>query len=178
MVVVNEEEYRALPASVGVHRAGYALARGNLVETVQHARRALEVAAEDDHLNRGGATALMGLAAWASGDLETAYQSYGEGMAHVERDGHLSGTVGRAITLADIRVAQGRLRDAMHTYEQALQLASEQGGAGVRATADIYVGMSELQRERNELDAAAGRCSGASSLASSPGLRRTSIGGA
>jgi LuxR family maltose regulon positive regulatory protein len=42
----------------------------------------------------------------------------------------------------------------MRTYEQALQLASEQGGAAVRGTADMYVGISELQRERNELDAA------------------------
>src|SRR5438105_15942328 len=124
MVVVNEEEYQALPASVAVHRAGYALARGNLVETVTHARRALELAAEDDHLNRGGATALMGLAAWASGDLETAYQSYAEGMADVQRDGHLSGTVGRAITLADIRVAQGRLRDAMRTHHKGFHAAS------------------------------------------------------
>src|SRR5207302_9507025 len=121
---------------------GYARARGSLVETVTHARRALEVAAEDDHLNRGGATALMGLAAWASGDLETAYQSYGEGMAHVQRDGHLSGTVGRAITLADIRVAQGRLREAMRIYEVALQRAREQGGAVERGTADMYIGIS------------------------------------
>src|SRR5207302_1044174 len=93
---------------------------------------------------------------WASGDLETAYQSYGEGMADVQRDGHLSATVGRAVTLADIRVAQGRLRDAMRTYEQALQIASEQGGAVVRGTADMHVGISELQRERNELEAATG----------------------
>src|ERR1700704_2848220 len=46
MVVVNEEEYRRLPASVAVHRAGYALARGNLVESVKHGRRALDLAAE------------------------------------------------------------------------------------------------------------------------------------
>jgi LuxR family maltose regulon positive regulatory protein len=72
----------------------------------------------------------------------------------VQRGGHLSGTVGRAVTLADIRVAQGRLREAMRLYEQALQLASEQGGAVVRGTADMYVGLSELHRERNELDAA------------------------
>jgi LuxR family transcriptional regulator, maltose regulon positive regulatory protein len=154
MVVVNADELRTLPASVAVHRAGYALARGDLVESVDHARRALDLAADDDHLNRGGATALMGLAAWASGDLETAYRSYAEGMADVRRGGHLSGTVGRAVTLADIRVAQGLLGEAMRTYEQALQLASEQGGAVVRGTADIYVGMSELQRERNELNAA------------------------
>jgi LuxR family transcriptional regulator, maltose regulon positive regulatory protein len=154
MVIVNEDEFRTLPGSVAVHRAGYALARGNLVETVNHARRALDLAPEDDRLTRGGATALMGLAAWASGDLETAYRTYADGMADVQRGGHLSGTVGRAVTLADIRVAQGRLRDAMRTYEQALQLASEQGGAVVRGTADMYVGMSELHRERNELDAA------------------------
>ncbi len=154
MVVVNEEEFRTLPASVAVHPAGYALARGNLVETVNHARRALDLVPADDHLNRGGATALMGLASWASGDLKTAYRTYAEGMADVQRDGHLSGTVGRAVTLADICVAQGRLRDAQRTYEQALELAREKGGAVVRGTADIYIGLSELQRERNELDAA------------------------
>src|SRR5205823_3143419 len=110
------------PASVAVHRAGYALARGDLVESVKHARRALDVASEGDHLNRGGATALMGLAAWASGDLETAYRSYAEGMSDVQRDGHLSGTVGCAVTLADIRVAQGRLGEAKQLYAQALRL--------------------------------------------------------
>ena len=122
MVVVNEDEFRTLPGSVALHRAGYALARGNLVETVSHARRALDLAPEDDRLTRGGATALMGLAAWASGDLETAYRTYAEGMADVQRGGHLSGTVGRAVTLADIRVAQGRLRDAMRTTSRRCSL--------------------------------------------------------
>jgi LuxR family maltose regulon positive regulatory protein len=155
MVVVNEAEFRTLAGSVAVHRAGYALARGNLDESVNHARRALDLAPEDDRLNRGGATALMGLAAWANGDLETAYRSYAAGMADVQRAGHLSGTVGTVITLADIRVAQGRLREATRMYEQALQFASKQGGAAVYGTADMYVGLSELQLERNELDAAA-----------------------
>ena len=54
MVVVNEEEFRTLPGSVALHRAGYALARGDLVETVKHAHRALDLAPEDDHLTRGG----------------------------------------------------------------------------------------------------------------------------
>jgi LuxR family maltose regulon positive regulatory protein len=155
MIVVNEAELRTLPGSVALHRTGYALACGDLDATMKHARRVLDVAPEDDWLTRGGATALMGLAAWGSGDLETAYRSYAEGMADVQRGGHLAGTVGRAITLADIRVAQGRLRDAMQLYEQGLQLATEQGGAAVRGTADMHVGMSELQRERNELNGAA-----------------------
>ena len=89
MIVVSQDEFRALPGLVALHRAGYALARGDLAETASHARRVLDLAPEDDILTRGGATALMGLAAWASGDLETAYRSYSEGMADVERGGHL-----------------------------------------------------------------------------------------
>jgi LuxR family maltose regulon positive regulatory protein len=44
----------------------------------------------------------------------------------------------------------------MRTYEQALQLAMEHGtpGFAVRGTADMYVGMSEILRERNDLHAA------------------------
>jgi LuxR family maltose regulon positive regulatory protein len=42
----------------------------------------------------------------------------------------------------------------MRTYEQALQRAFEQGSSVLRGTADMYVGMSELHRERNDLHAA------------------------
>jgi LuxR family maltose regulon positive regulatory protein len=42
----------------------------------------------------------------------------------------------------------------MHTYEHALQLAAEQGEKALRGTADMYVGMSELSREYNDLNAA------------------------
>ena len=42
----------------------------------------------------------------------------------------------------------------MSTYEQALQLATEQGEPVLRGTADMYVGMSELYREHNDLQAA------------------------
>jgi len=42
----------------------------------------------------------------------------------------------------------------MRTYEQALQLALAQGGSVLRGTADMYVGMSELHRERNDLPTA------------------------
>jgi LuxR family maltose regulon positive regulatory protein len=42
----------------------------------------------------------------------------------------------------------------MRTYEQALQLVPEQGGPVLRGTADMYVGMSEVCRERDDLPAA------------------------
>ena len=154
MVVVDEEAFRRLPGSIAVHRAGLALALGDVPETVTYARRALDLVPEDDHLRRGAAAALLGLASWTSGDLEAAHRSYADGMAHLQKAGNISDAIGGAIALADIRIAQGRLREAMRTYEQALQLATEQGEPVLRGTADMYVGMSELYRERNDLNAA------------------------
>src|SRR5918998_580577 len=154
MVVVDEEEFRRLPGMIAIARAGQALALGDVADTVKYARCALDLAPEDDHLTRGGAAGFLGLVSWTSGDLEAAHRSYADGMASLQRDGYISDAVGGAIALADIRIAQGRLRQAMRTYERGLQLATEQGNPVLRGTADMYVGMSELYRERNDLDAA------------------------
>ena len=96
----------------------------------------------------------MGLASWASGDLEAGHSGYAECMAGLRRAGHIADTFGCAIALADIRRTQGRLGEAMRTYEQALRHAPERGGPVLRGTADMYVGMSEVHRERDDLPAA------------------------
>jgi LuxR family maltose regulon positive regulatory protein len=153
-VVVDQEEFRSLPGMIAIYRAGFSLARGNIADTVHHAQQALTLSAEDDHVWRGAAAAILGLAAWISGELEAAYRSYAEGMSHLQRAGYLSDAIGGTTALADIRIIQGRLREAMRTYERALQLATEQDQPAVRGTADMYVGMSELHRERNELHVA------------------------
>ena len=154
MVVVDGEEYRRLPAEIELYRAALALARGDGPGTVRHARRALELSPADEHLGRASAAALMGLASWASGDLEAGHSGYAECLAGLRRAGYIADTFGCAIALADIRRAQGRLGEAMRTYEQALQRASQPGGAVLRGTADMYVGMSEVCRERGDLPAA------------------------
>src|SRR5205823_13154435 len=154
MVVVDEGQFRRLPGAVAVHRAGLALLLGNLALTEEHARRALDVTPEDDYLGRGGAAALLGLARWAGGDLEPAHQSYAAARASLRKAGHQADALGCTIALADIRIAQGRLREAMRTYEQALQPAGGQRGQVLRGTADMHVGMSRIQCERNDLHAA------------------------
>ncbi len=154
MVVVDDAEFRRLPAEIELYRAAQALARGDGPGTVRYARRALELSPADDHLGRASAAALMGLASWASGDLEAGHSGYAECMAGLRRAGHIADTFGCAIALADIRRVQGRLGEAMRTYEQALQRAPQQGGSVLRGTADMCVGMSEIHRERDDLPAA------------------------
>ncbi len=154
MVVADEEEYRRLPAEIEVYRSALALAQGDVPGTVRHARRALDLSPEEDHLVRASAAGFMGLASWASGDLEAGHSAYAECMAGLRRAGYIADTFGCAIAMADIRLAQGRLGEAMRTYEQALQRAAEQSGPVLRGTADMHVGMSEVYRERDDLAAA------------------------
>ena len=163
-------EFRRLPAEIELYRAAQALARGDGPGTVRHARRALELSPADEHLGRASAAALMGLASWASGDLEAGHSAYAECMAGLRRAGHIADTFGCAIALADIRRAQGRLGEAMRTYEQALQRASQPGGAVLRGTADMYVGMSEVHRERGDLPAATGQLLRSQELGEHTGL--------
>jgi LuxR family maltose regulon positive regulatory protein len=154
MVVVDKEDFRGLPGSLAMYRAAIALVWGDVANTATYARRALDLVPEDDYFRRGAAAALLGLAYWTSGDLEAAHRSYAEGMAHLQRAGYISDAIGGSIALADIRIVQGRLHEARRTYERALQLATEQGEPAMRGTADMYVGMSELYRERDDLSAA------------------------
>jgi LuxR family maltose regulon positive regulatory protein len=156
MVVADEAEFQRLPAGTAVHRAGLALVLGDLPGTVAHARQALSLFDEDDHVGRGAATALIGIASWITGDLEAAHEAYAECTARMQRAGHLSDVLACSITLGDIRIIQGRLNDAMRTYEQALQIGRSQvppepGGLVLRGVPDMYVGMSTLHRERNDL---------------------------
>jgi LuxR family maltose regulon positive regulatory protein len=153
-MAVNDEEFRRVPAGIELYRSALAMARGDVLGTVRHARRAVDFSPEEDHLVRASAAGMSGLAFWTSGDLEAGYSAYAECVAGLRRAGHIADIFGCSIALADIRIAQGRLGEAMRTYEQALQGAAEQGGPVLRGTADMHVGMSEVYRERDDLPAA------------------------
>ena len=129
-----------------------AQALGDVPGTVKYARRALDLLPEEDHLRRGIAAALLGLAYWASGDLEAADRTLADGMANMRMAGNILFAIRGTYALADIRMAQGRLREAIRTYEQSLQLATEQGELVLRGTADLYLRLSELYREQDNLE--------------------------
>ena len=139
---------------IAVYRAALALARGDVAGTVRHARRALDLVAEDDHRRPWGGCGPARACVLDERGSRGGAPAYAEGMAELQRAGHLADVLGCAIALADIRIARVVSARRMRTYEQALQLATTSGGPVLRGTADMYVGMSELHRERNDLEAA------------------------
>ena len=152
---VDDEEYRRLPADLAVHRAALALVRGDVERTHDFALRALDLVGEGgDHLTRGAAFALRGLAAWSSGDLATAHASYAACLVEFELIDHVSDVLGCSITLADIEVVQGRLRAAARTYRSALALADRHQTPVLRGRADMHVGLAARHREADDLAAA------------------------
>jgi LuxR family maltose regulon positive regulatory protein len=154
MVVADESQLVRLPAQIAVYRAAQARMLGDVAGTIAHAQRSFDLADEDDHLGRGAAAGLLALAYWTIGDLDRAHRGYSDAMASLETAGYLADTLGCALALADIRIAQGRLRDAMATFSRGLETASSSTDHVMRGAADMHVGMSELFRERNDLDAA------------------------
>lgn len=154
MVIVETAQAERLPGLVAMYRAALALARGDLEQTAVHAERAVDRAPADDHLARGAAGALLGLARWTKGDLDGAYRSFSAGMTSIDRAGHEADVIGGAITLADIRVVQGRLTDALALYARGLARAARPDGPPLRGVADMHVGIAEILRERGDLKGA------------------------
>jgi LuxR family maltose regulon positive regulatory protein len=152
LIVLDLDGYRSLPASIEMYRAALALAQSDLAGTAAHARQALSLTPPDADLVRAAAGALAGLASWTTGDLAGAHAAYTETVEGLTRDGSIADVLGCCITLGDIRRTQGRLGDAVRTYQRALELSA---GAPVRGTADMYVALAEVLIERDDLPAAA-----------------------
>ncbi|MGB3632712.1 MAG: tetratricopeptide repeat protein [Rubrobacteraceae bacterium] len=153
MVVVDAVAFRSLPGTIAVARAYHAGALGDVLCAANHGRRALDLLPDDDHLWRGAATSLLGIAYWTSGDLEAAHRSLADGVSHQQMTGNIRFQIASTYILADIRIAQGRLCEAVRTYEQSLQVVTELGDP-VWGTAHLYAGLGELHRERGDLEAA------------------------
>jgi len=150
----NDEDLRSLRASLAIAWAFHAQALGDSVGTVKHARRALTLVSETNYLMHGLANSLLGLACLTNGDLEIAYNTMAQAMASLRMSGNILFATSCTFVLADIRKAQGRLLAAISIYEQALQLATAQGEPVLPGTAELHIGLSALNHERGNVEAA------------------------
>jgi LuxR family maltose regulon positive regulatory protein len=151
MVVVDEEQFKSLPELLATARAYHAQAIGDISGTIKYTQRVLDLSPDGDSQWREAALSLMGLAQYASGNLDAAYRAFSDGLAMADPYAAISGF----FILAGIKLAQGQLNMAFSIYEKALKLVLERGEPMPLGTEDLYSGISELHRERGDLETAA-----------------------
>jgi LuxR family maltose regulon positive regulatory protein len=155
MVVVDEEQFRTLPAKIAVARTLNAQSLGDLHGTVKYAELALKLLPEEDHLGRAEVSVTLGFTNWASGDLEAARMAIADWINSMQKVGNIAFAIAGASALGDILAAQGRLHEAVRSHKDSLQLASAHGEEVQRLTAHLYLGLAMLYHEMGDQEAAA-----------------------
>ncbi len=150
----DTEELHTLPATIAVYRASLAQARGDAAGTKKHAQHALGLAGRGDHLARGAAAGFLGLAAWAEGDVSGALQTFRQAVASLHAAGNRVDELSSTVVLADMWLVAGRPGKASTLMRAALKRAEEEGGSVARATAELHVGLGEMDCEAGDLDGA------------------------
>ena len=150
----DTDELRTLPMTIAVYRAALAQARGDVPGTIEHARRAFELAGPNDHFARGAGAGYLGLAAWAEGDVHTALDTFSQAVASLHAAGNLVDELATTVVLADMWTAAGRPSTARRLYEDALRTAAAGDRALPLPIADLHVGLAELDRAAGNLGSA------------------------
>ncbi len=154
MIVVDQAQLQPLPAMIAMARAYNAQVQGDLSATVKYAELALQLIPEEDTFRRAMATITLEVVHWTRGDLESARAALGDWMDSMREAGNFVFVVASAFAMSDMLIAQGRLREAVKTNQQAIQLASKHGQDAQHITAHHYLGLAMLYHEMGE-DAAA-----------------------
>ncbi len=80
--------------------------------------------------------------------------TFAQAVAGLHAAGNLVDELSSTVVLADMWLAAGRPGEARRVYARALQMAEDQGEPVPRATADLHVGVSELDCEAGDLESA------------------------
>lgn len=132
--------------------------RGNVERAKTLTQQALADLPEDDLFYRGVATWNLGIAHYTECDLNAAAQAL-EAAAQMSMEcGNLLVAVTALSHRAEGMIIQGRLHQAEATYRRALDLANTAADHPQRPlpiAGMALIGLGELARERNDLDAAA-----------------------
>ena len=164
------EERRTLPATMAIFRASAAQARGDAAATKSHAMAALQLTGPHDHMARGGALGFVGLAAWGSGDLVEAVDTFSEAVQNMGEAGDVADLLGSTVVLADMWTGRGRPDEARRLLEGALATAQQHPGEALATLGDLHVALADVLVEQGAQQAAGAHMDAATTLGEAASL--------
>jgi LuxR family maltose regulon positive regulatory protein len=142
------------PDQVAPLRAFIAAFQGRSLHAAELSRRALEQLPADDLFMRGIATWNLGISYLLRADTQAASQALDEAARMSREAGNVMVAVMALCTLAELCAAWAQLPRAQELYQQALDLATDQQGNPLPIAGMALIGLGELSREWNDLEAA------------------------
>lgn len=135
-----------------IYRSVIARYHGDYAAAISLGQSGLDQTPSSAVRDRGSALLFLGQAHFSAGNTDTAEQILVDAVQTFQAAGHMMAGLNARHYLAQIRVQQGRLHEAHEMYERAVEFTGDHGKtvySGVE-----YVGLGDLQREWNQLEAA------------------------
>lgn len=145
-----------VPKAIAFGRAYAAYLSGDAEATTTFVSEALAERGEGGWMLDGMAHMNLAMAEWLCSRLEKAERAFASNIERWQAAGESDVAALHRSYLARIRCAQGRLGEALSTYQQTLEIAAAsdlpaQAGAGVGVA---HLGVAEVAYQRDELDTA------------------------
>jgi LuxR family maltose regulon positive regulatory protein len=150
-----QKDDRSIPGGVAALRALVAAFQGRLSRAVELSRCALLQLPKEEQFARTFASWILRVSQWASGGGAVDPSSLDDVLWMSQRAGNVMLAVMVLCHQAEIRMREGQLHGAAATYRRALDLGTDSKGRRLPIAGQALIGLGELLREWNDLDAAA-----------------------
>jgi len=137
-------------------RGDLARMRGDASRAAELSRQALARLPEDSPYLRSKATWNIGISSWMGGDLAAAEEAFVELSARSQGTGNAYLPLLATYGVGRLRMVRGRLLEAEKAFRWALRPGIGKGKPRLPVAGWAYLGLGELWREWNDLDAATG----------------------
>ncbi len=128
--------------------------RGQVSLANELSHRALEQLPEEEQFVRTFATWLLHTSQLSDGECPKGSRAFDDMLRMSQEVGNLMLSVMVLCNQAELLMREGRLHQAAETYRQALEMATDMQGHRLAIAGQAMIGLGELSREWNDLDAA------------------------